>query len=51
MSKPETITIDEVKYIRADKADVKPTKKQIVDRKSKRLNSSHVAFSRMPSSA
>lgn len=28
--KPETMMIDEVKYIRADKADVKPTKKQIV---------------------
>jgi len=28
--KPETMMIDEVKYIRADQADVKPTTKQIV---------------------
>lgn len=30
MSKPKTITIDEVEYIRADSVDVKPTTKQIV---------------------
>ena len=30
MSKPETIMIDEVKYVRADQAKVTPTKKQIV---------------------
>ena len=30
MSKPETIMIDEVKYIRADQTKVTPTKKQIV---------------------
>lgn len=28
--KPETIMIDEVKYVRADNVDVTPTKKQIV---------------------
>lgn len=28
--KPETMIIDEVKYVRADNIDVKPTKKQIV---------------------
>jgi hypothetical protein len=30
MSKPSTIKIDEVEYIRADSASVVPTKKQIV---------------------
>ena len=30
MSKPETIMIDEVKYVRADQTQVVPTKKQIV---------------------
>lgn len=30
MSKPETLMIDEVKYVRADQVDVKPTTKQIV---------------------
>lgn len=30
MSKPETIKIDDVEYIRADSVDAKPTKKQIV---------------------
>ena len=30
MNKPETMMIDEVKYIRADNIDVKPTRKQIV---------------------
>lgn len=30
MSKPETIRIDEVEYVRADSVDAKPTKKQIV---------------------
>lgn len=30
MSKPETITIDDTKYVRADSVNVKPTKKQIV---------------------
>ena len=30
MSKPETMMIDEVKYVRADSAKVVPTKKQIV---------------------
>jgi hypothetical protein len=30
MSKPETMMIDDVKYIRADQAEVKPTTKQIV---------------------
>jgi hypothetical protein len=30
MSKPETIKIDEVEYVRADKVEVRPTKKHIV---------------------
>lgn len=30
MSKPETIKIDDVEYVRSDKVNVVPTKKQIV---------------------